>query len=370
MTHMPLHLIALLLATPHAPMQEAPSAASPPPALSLEARVEEVLRPFTEHDAPGWVLLIGRGDEVVLERAGGLADLERGVPMSTDAVLDIGSTSKQFTAAAVLLLELEGELALSDALREHLPELPECFDPVTLRHMLLHTSGIPDYIGLMIRAGAEVADRTTAAEALESLKRVEELQFAPGARWSYSNSNYFLLSQVVERAAERSLAKYAQERIFDPLGMTSTHIHDDSRRIVLGRALSYERAKDGAWRHSQSSWEQTGDGAVFTSVGDLFRWSRNFKSGAVGGEELLQAMSERGALDDGTAIDYGMGLVFFDQGELAGISHGGSWAGYRAELMRVPVDDLVVILLCNRGDMNPSVLCSKIAVAAREHFAK
>ena len=353
-------LFAAFLVTQFAPAQDNALAAA------LETKVDDIFKPFSKPDAPGAVVLIARGEQVVLQRAYGSADLERSVPLSVDSVLDIGSTSKQFTAACALMLVGEKKLELEDPVKKHVSELPACCDAVTVRHLLLHTSGIPDYIGLMMKEGFDLEDRTTAEDALAALKRVDALLFAAGSKWEYSNSNYFLLSEVFERVAKQPLAEFAAEKIFEPLRMANTHIHDDSRRLVPNRALSYSKGKRGAWVWNFSNWEQTGDGAVFTTVGDLLRWARNYTTGTVGGEALLKSMSTPGALDDGTALQYGMGLMFTEEKGERIVSHGGAWAAYRAELVRVPERDLTVICLANRDDMNPSVLCRRIVAATRD----
>jgi CubicO group peptidase (beta-lactamase class C family) len=340
--------------------------AQEPPDDPLAQQIARLLRATERPNAPGAVVLVARGTNVLHQRAYGQADLERAVPLQTDSVLDIGSTSKQFTAASVLLLEQDGALALGDRVNKHVRELPRCGDDVTLRHLMLHTSGIPDYIGLMLAGDAphQLEDRTTAEDALDALGRVEKLDFPAGSKWAYSNSNYFLLAAVVERASGLPLATFAQKRIFEPLGMQRTHVHVDCTQLVPNRALSYSRARGGGWRWNFSNWEQTGDGAVMTTVGDLLKWARNFTTGSVGGETLLAAMKERGALDDGTAIDYGAGLMFGDLEGTPCVSHGGAWAAYRAELLRVPSADLVVVVLCNRDDLEPSAMARKIALAA------
>jgi CubicO group peptidase (beta-lactamase class C family) len=339
------------------PAQEAP------PAADLGAKVDRIFRACQKPGEPGAVVLVGRGTDILLQRAYGLADLERDVPLSVESVLDIGSTSKQFTAACVLLLAQDGKLSLADPVKQHVPELPACCDGITLRHLVLHTSGIPDYIGLMLEGGVEVEDRTTAHEALASLGKVTALEFPFGSKWSYSNSNYFLLAEVVERVAERPLHEFAAERIFTPLGMAQTHIHADATQLVPKRALSYGKGRRGEWVWNFSNWEQTGDGAVFTTVGDLFRWSQNFQSGQVGGAALLEAMAQQGSLDDGTVIAYGMGLMTSEVDGRRVVSHGGAWAGYRAEMLRIPSEGLVVICLCNRDDVDPSGLGLRVARA-------
>jgi CubicO group peptidase (beta-lactamase class C family) len=328
----------------------------------LEARVDAMFRGCSKPGAPGAVVLVAKGGQILLQKAYGLADLEREVALSVDSVLDIGSTSKQFTAASVLLLAADGKLTIADPVRQHVPELKAYCDSITLRHLLLHTSGLPDYIGLLAK-DHELVDRTTGEQAIEALGGVTALEFPVGSKWAYSNSNYLLLAEVVARVSGSSWAQFAAERIFAPLGMSRTHVHDDCTELVPGRAFSYSRHKSG-WKWDFSNWEQVGDGAVFTTVGDLLRWARNFESCAVGGEALRRAMAGPGQLDDGTALEYGMGLMFATGKDQPRVSHGGAWAGYRAELLRVPGRDLVVICLSNRSDLDPSALCRRIAAAA------
>ncbi|MCK5944669.1 MAG: beta-lactamase family protein [Planctomycetes bacterium] len=349
--------LALLLFGLNLPAQEAAPAAAP----TLEQQVDRIFRGCQRDGHPGAVVLIAHGDTVLLQKGYGLADLERGVPLTPDSVLDIGSTSKQFTAASMLLLADDGALSLDDRVRAHVGELPKCFDAVTLRHLMLHTSGIPDYIHRLIEAGRRVEDVTTMDDALEALAAVVEPDFAAGTRWAYSNSNYVLISEVVERVSGLSLPQFARERIFEPLGMTRTHIHERCTDLVPDRALSYSRSPRGGWRWHFSNWEQTGDGAVFTTVGDLLKWSRNFHHGKVGGGALLERMAKPGALDDGAALRYGAGLMFGDLDGVRVVRHSGAWAAYRAELLRVPSKELTVVCLCNRDDLGASKLVNRMA---------
>ena len=284
-----------------------------------------------------------------------------GVPLTLASVFDIGSTSKQFTAACVLLLQADGDLSVEDPVRRYVDELPACCDSIRLRHLLHHTSGLPDYIALLQQQGHKVVDRTDNDDALDELTGIDGLTFECGSRWQYSNSNYLLLSVIVERVSGLPLAQFARERVFEPLGMKHTHIHESCTELVPNRALAYSKSLRGGWGLDYSGWEQTGDGAVFATVGDLLTWSRNFETGDVGGPALLAAMAQPGSLDDGSRLDYGTGLIFERLGDRDVVSHGGAWAGYRAELLRVPSERLTVVCLANRGDANPSRLARRIA---------
>ena len=188
-------LIAIALSSV-AGAQDAPVAATTSVSKwsEFESQVDRLFRGSSRAGHPGAVVLVARGDEFLVAKGYGLADLERNVPLTEDSVLDIGSTSKQFTATCLLLLANDGDLKLDDSVRKHIKELPACCEPVTLRHMMLHTSGLPDYIGLLMAGGQHVENRTTMEDALESLLTIDKLDFAAGTGWAYSNSNYMPVS--------------------------------------------------------------------------------------------------------------------------------------------------------------------------------
>lgn len=190
--------------------------------FATDSAVDAVFADFNKPDSPGCAVGAYRDDRMIYARGYGLADLERKVPISSRSVFDIGSTSKQFTAAVVVLLAQEGKLSLDDDVRKYIPELPQYERPITIRQMLHHTSGLRDYIGLLILSGQRFDDVTTADDALRLLTQQRALNFTPGAEHLYSNSGYFLLSQVVERITGRSLRDEMRTRIFEPLGMRAT----------------------------------------------------------------------------------------------------------------------------------------------------
>jgi CubicO group peptidase (beta-lactamase class C family) len=325
----------------------------------------EVDRVFTDldhADSPGCALAVVRDGRVAYERGYGMANLEHRVPITAHTVFDIGSTSKQFTAAAIHLLDAEGRLSLDDDVRRWVPELP-AYDTgkITLRHLLHHTSGIRDYLELMSLTGVRFEDVSTDEDALALLSRQKAANFAPGAEHLYSNSGFFLLSIVVKRASGRSLRELAAERIFGPLGMRETHFHDDHTMVVPNRATGYRHAPDGGYKIDVSNFEQTGDGSVYTTVEDLARWDRNFYEPVVGGPRLLEALLRAGVLRDGQPLTYASGLSVDTYRGLKAVSHGGSWAGYRAELLRFPDERLSVICLCNVNDSRPTRRAREVA---------
>lgn len=337
-----------------------PAQDAAPTAFPADPRVDAVFAEYDRPDRPGCAVGAYRDDRLIYAKGYGLADVERGVPLTSRSVFDIGSTSKQFAAAVIVLLAQEGKLRLDDDVRQYIPELPSYDAPITIRHLLHHTSGLRDYIGLLVYSGHQIDDVTTPDDALRILAKQRALNFTPGQEHLYSNSGYFLLSLIVERVTGNSLRDEAQTRIFGPLGMRHTSYLGSYDDVIPNRALAYARRGDGL-RLDVSRWLQLGDGAVFTTVEDLLLWNRNFYSPTVGGQALLDTLHARGRLNDGRTLDYALGLM---HGELRGkrtVHHGGSWGGYRAEFLRVPELRYGVAVLCNIGSSNPSALADAVA---------
>jgi CubicO group peptidase (beta-lactamase class C family) len=325
-----------------------------------EARVDAVFSAFNAN-TPGCALGVVRDGKIVYEKGYGQASLELGVPISPQTVFDIGSTSKQITATSILLLAQQGRLALDDDIRKYVPELQDYGKKVTLRQMLHHTSGLRDYIGLLSLAGAQDEAVTGDDEALAILARQRGLNYPPGDDYLYSNSNFFLMSVVVKRVSGKTLREFAQENIFTPLGMKDTQILDDHTKVIPRKAASYAPKRGGGFQVETSNWEQTGDGAVQTTVEDLAKWDQNFYDPKVGGEALVRELQTPGTLNNGSKNDYALGLFLGEYRGLKRVSHGGSWAGFRAELARFPEQHFSAIVLCNVANGDPSGLSLKVA---------
>src|SRR5262245_26322837 len=329
-------------------------------ANSLNAKVDAVFAQYDKPDSPGCALGVIKDGKLVYARGYGMANLEHGVPNGPKLVYDIGSTSKQFAAASVLLLAQQGKLSLDDDARKHVPELPAYQKSITIRHLLHHTSGLRDYLTLFSLAGMNFDDTTTEKDALDIIVRQKGLNFTPGDEWLYSNSGYFLLSIIIKRSCGKSYAEFAKENIFDPLGMKHTLILDNHKKIVPMRATGYSPGR-GGFQTEMSNFEQTGDGAVQTSIEDLLLWDQNFYEPKVGGKAFLEQMHAVGAFSSGEKHDYAAGLFIDEYKGLRRVSHGGSWAGYRSELARFPDQKFSVACLCNLGASNPSALAMKVA---------
>ena len=339
-------------------------ATSAPTDSSTEARVDRIFATWDRTDSPGCALGVFRDGRIAYARGYGMANLELGVAITPRSVFDIGSTSKQFTAMSVMLLAQQGKLSLDDDVRRFLPEMPDYGKRITIRHILTHTSGLRDYLTLWALAGVDDADLTTDQDAYALLTRQRELNFAPGEQWLYSNSGFFLASMIVQRASGKTLARFADEQIFRVLGMRHTRFNDDHMAVIPDRATGYEprRGPDArGFATSMSNFEQTGDGAIQTSIEDLLLWDENFYSGKVGGAATLATMQTPAVLNDGRKQTYALGLTVSTHRGLRTVSHGGSWAGYRAELLRFPDQHLSVACLCNLASTNPSALARQVA---------
>ena len=335
------------------------------PQDSITARVDRVFAAYARPGSPGCALGVYRDGRIAYVRGYGLANLADSTPITPKTIFDLGSTSKQFTATSIILLSQQGKLSLDDDVQRFLPELPQYQKTITIRHLLNHTSGIRDYIGLLTLGGVDITGRATAKQTLDAIARQKALNFEPGTEHLYSNSGYFLLSQIVERVSGKSMRAFADEHIFVPLGMTSTHIRDDHTNPLPGGALSYSPTPSG-FRINSSKWEQTGDGAVYTTVEDLLRWDNNFYDPKVGGRQLLDELHRVGTLNNGSPLTYASGLVVAPYRGLKTVSHSGAWMGFRAELIRFPDQRLSVATLCNVANSTPTVFARSVAEAYLE----
>jgi CubicO group peptidase (beta-lactamase class C family) len=326
------------------------------------AAVDEVFADVAKPGSPGCAVAVARGGKIIFEKGYGLANIEQNVSITPQTVFDIGSTSKQFAAASILLLEKQGKLSVNDDVRKYVPEIPNYGHKITILHLLNHTSGLRDYLTLFELAGINTDSVTTDEDALAAIANQKALNFEPGSDWLYSNSGFFLLSVIVKRVSGKTLAEFAAENIFTPLEMKSTVYRPDHTLIVPNRALAYEpNEKEGGYSIDVSYFEQTGDGAVHTSVEDLLKWDENFYSGKVGGKEFLAELQQPGKLNNGKTLDYAKGLFAGNYRGLRFVDHGGSWGGYRAQLLRFPEQHFSVACLCNVGNADPDKRAQRVA---------
>jgi len=347
---------ALFLLAAHLATADAADAAAQTPA----AFAGHLFAKWNSAATPGCALAVSRPDQPALKLAYGQSDLEHGTANTPDTVFEAGSVSKQFTAAAVLLLAQDGKLALSDDVRKYLPELPDYGKPITLDHLLTHTSGLRDWGSIVEMEGWPRGTRAVSmAQALTVIARQRGLNFPPGERYSYSNSGYVLAAFVVQRVSGKTLAEFTRERIFLPLGMARTQWRDNFRRVVPGRAVAYSPAGKG-YEQDMPFEDVYGHGGLLTTVGDLLIWN-DALTGNVLGKDIGAQLERRPVLPEGRVSNYGHGLITQSYRGAAEVSHDGATAGYRTWLGRYPERRLSIALLCNAGDANAGMLARAVA---------
>lgn len=331
----------------------------PDPALA--AAIDALLAPLFAPDAPGAVVLVARRGRVLVRRAHGLAHLELGVPLAPDMVFRVGSITKQFTAVAILMLAEQGKLALDDPITAHLPDDPAHGHRITIEHLLTHTSGIRSYTAIPELHPRFCQDVTV--DEVVALLAEQPPEFAPGERWAYNNSGYFLLGAIIERVGGLPYGDFLQQHILGPLGMTRT-AYEPTRRPVRGHVAGYAKEADG-WRVApplSMTWPYAA-GALTTSVDDLLRWDE-----ALYGEALLPPAALEQAwtpvtLAGGAIADYGYGWRLGTYAGRRTIEHGGGINGFLSHALRLPEEGVFVAVLTNStaGEPPPGALAVKIA---------
>ncbi|HEU4993577.1 MAG TPA: serine hydrolase domain-containing protein [Gemmatimonadaceae bacterium] len=296
---------------------------------------------------PGCALGVSRDGKVLLTRGYGMADLETGAPITVRTIFESGSVAKQFTATAVVLLAMDGKLDLADPVRKYLPEFPQYDRPITVRHLLTHTSGLREWSNLVATAGWPRGSRShTQADLLDVVYRQKALNYPVGDYYSYTNSGYAVAMSLVERVSGKSFQEFTQERIFRPLGMTHTQWRDDFTRLVPDRAQAYS-LRGGAWHLDMPFETVVGPGGLLTTVGDWLIWNDALAKGGIRPGHT-DSLTRRMKVTSGREIRYALGVSVTEYRGVKEISHSGSTAGYSTFLARYP----------DRGNLSIAVLCN------------
>src|SRR5215216_867755 len=323
--------------------------------------VDRAFEAWRGTDSPGCALGVSRNGRVVYERGYGMANLETATPITPSSIFHVASVSKQFTAMAIMLLANDGKLSVDDNIRKHLPEIRDYGTPITIRHLLNHTSGLRDQWELLSLArGRFEENRITEADVMDIVPRQTALNFTPGAEYVYSNTGFTLLGVIVKRVSGKSLRDFADERIFKPLGMRSTHFHDDYTMLVPGRTSAYA-PRAGGWRVSIPNYDTYGATSLFSTVGDLLKWEANLDNPVVGDRATIARMEAPTVLSGGATSSYGFGLAVGRNRGARLVGHGGADAGYRTDVERYPEHGLATVVLCNAASANPAQLGFRVA---------
>ena len=326
-------------------------------------KVDAVFAKFDRPDVPGCAVGIFQNGSIAYAKGYGSANLEYGVPITPTTPFISGSVAKQFTAAAIALLVEQGRLSLTDDVRKYIPELPNYGKPITVEHLVHHTSGLRDFWALVRVAGMRYDDGYTAGDVIRLAARQKALNFPPGSEYDYSNTGYIALGVIVQRVTGKSLREFAAEQIFGPLGMTSSHYHDDHTMPVRGRASAYSPTPEGDWKINIWNNDLVGQGGVMTTIVDLQKWDENFYTGKVGGPGFLARQLQQGKLTNGTTLTYAFGLTVTQYRGLPMVEHSGSSGGYRTIITRFPSLHTSIAALCNTSDVNTTQISRRVAEA-------
>jgi CubicO group peptidase (beta-lactamase class C family) len=350
----PLVLPSLLLAIACGSLR-AESPATEPGSDPIAARVDALFAEWSKPDSPGCAVGVVRAGKTLVARGYGMADLEHDIPITPRTVFYIGSVGKQFTAYAVVRLAQQGKISLDDEVRKYVPELHDFGPRVTIRQLFHHTSGLRDFFELLSLSGMREGDLVTQKDLLGMIFKQRELNFHPGERFLYSNSNYALLATIVERVTGESFRDWMAQNVFAPLGMNQTQVCDDHQRIIKNRAWSYrsDPGKRGAFKTVVFPYSGYGAGGIYSTAEDLARWVSNCAKPRPGDERTISQMVEPGRLNNGQAITYAFALMVDEYRGRKRVGHTGSLAGYRAYLGFFPDEDLGMIVLCNLASFPP-----------------
>lgn len=319
--------------------------------VSEKSQIDSLFSDYT--DLPGAAIGVFRNGEIIFKQGYGLANLDYGIPVSTETVFDTGLASTQFTAACIVVLENQGKLDLDDIIQKFIPEFPRYPEgDITIRQLLLHTSGLRDYIRIFFAQGKSWNQDFDERRALELIMAQDGLSFAPGTRFAPGDSSYSLLASIVRRITGMSIGAFAQKELFGPLGMDHSFVYEDAAMVVPNRAIGYSDEGNGYEMHHYFNFVGGGNRRVYSTIDDFFQWSENLKENSIGNDTFLDKMTTPGALKNGSPISSGLGL---DNGRFMGydlIGYGGHWAGNASMYLKFPEADLSVVVLSNNGTIS------------------
>ena len=328
----------------------------------IEKRIDKVFASYDNSETPGVAVVVVKNNNVVFEKGYGVANLDSKSMVSPETVFNIGSVSKQFTVFTILLLEQDGKLSIEDDIRKYLPEMHQFGKTITLRHLINHTSGLRDAYLLSTMAGWRQGDIATHEQRLRLVFRQRELEFNPGEQFSYTNTGTLLLSEIVARVSGMSFARFAKERVFEPVGMKSTFVMNDFERVVENFSYSYYKPGD-EYKIAINPSAVQGYSNVYSTARDMSLWAMNFSSPKVGGAEIIKKMRTKTRLNNGAVVRFAMGQNFTPYKGLVHIEHTGSHRAYLAYLGRFPEQNISIIVLSNNEQLKSDLFSKSYGVA-------
>ncbi|MFS4445294.1 serine hydrolase [Maribacter sp. 2307UL18-2] len=318
----------------------------------VEQEINHLFKAWNTNNTPGAAVAVILEDTIVFEGAYGSASLEFGIKNSSSTLFNIASNSKQFTAYALLHLVEEGKVDLDDDIRKYIPELPDFGEMIKVKTLAQHTHGIRGITYLLGMAGWNIEDVISRKDVLKLLRQQKELNFSPETDFSYNNSGYMLLAELIERVSGKPFHQYLDELIFIPLEMKNTVLFEDNQKIIPNLASPYFFDGTGYKKGIRNSKDIVGNTGIRTSIDDLCKWVINFEKPKIGSKELLDKLAHTAVLKNGDTLNYAFGQKVSQYNGRKVISHGGADAGYRSQVLRFPDQKLAIIVLTNDGSLN------------------
>ena len=326
-----------------------------PVATDPAGKVDQYMIPYSGKEVPGGAVMVVKDGKVLFQKGYGMASLSYGVPFSINTPTNIGSTSKQFTAFAIQLLEDQGKLSVDDDIRKYYPELPEFDQPVTLRHLLTHTSGYREFLNLLGMSGRDLSSPLEREMLIRVVQNQPELQNVPGAEWNYNNTGFALLADLVERVTNTPFPEWMEKNVFQPLNMNNTQVRADQFQVIPGRSQGYTMSGKGEYQEVMDLGGAIGAGGIYSTLPDLVKWVENFDNPKVGSKKIIAEMTTPYVLTNGDSTGYGFGLSIGEYKGLKRISHGGADVAHRSMLMYFPEIDAIVITQSNNSSFDGSI---------------
>lgn len=314
---------------------------------TVENKIDSLLAKHCNSNAPGMTVLVVQNGQILLQRNCGLASLEYKVPITQSTVFDIASLSKQFTGMAISILIEQDKIDLQEDIHKYIPELPDFGYRITVDHLIHHTSGIRDWARSMMLAGWQMTDALTFERVLNMAFNQKELNFEPGSEYSYSNTEYALLAEIVHRVTGSSFRDWTDSNIFQPLGMKDTHFYDDFAEVIANKANGYELGSDGKFRTVNNSLSVYGSSSLFTTNDDLAKWIINLDNPNTRYKTAIERMFQSGTLANGRTVPYGFGLGIGNYRGLQMINHSGSWASFKTFMAHFPEQHVSFVTVMN-----------------------
>jgi CubicO group peptidase (beta-lactamase class C family) len=324
-------------------------------------KIDGLFAVWNNAKTPGCSIGIVRDDSLIYAKGYGMSNLEYDIPITPATIFHMASVSKQFTAYSIVLLARQGKLSLDDDIHKYLSWFPDLKHKITIRNLLNHTSGIRDQWQLLAISGTRLDDVITQDQIIKILSKQQALNFNPGDEYSYSNSGFTLLAEIVKSVSGQTLRKFTDSAIFKPLGMVDTHFHDDYTEIEKNRSYSYERIHNMHFANAILSYSNDGATSLFTNIGDMSKWLMNFYSHQVGDQKDIEQLTTKGKLNNGKELQYACGIVVDTYKGWRRFSHNGADAGYRTSISVFPDLKLGFIVFSNLGEFNPSGRADKMA---------